>query len=745
MIIPVNCEVGLDPFRLLLIGLCVSSCAAAANAGDAPAIALLKDKCFGCHGAAKQEGGLRLDVRGHVLAGGDSGPAVVPGNADSSQLLRRVLSSDDDRMPPEGTRLTQAEVWLLRRWIDSGAGGLPEHDLNAKWRTHWSFQKISMPVPPVIEDSHRVRNSVDAFVIHELQKAGITPSPPADRATLIRRLSLDVTGLLPEPKRVQQFVSDKRPDAWEQLIDEYLASPHYGERWARHWMDVARYADSTGYEADQPRTIWAWRDWVINSFNQGMPFDQFVIEQIAGDLLPEASKEQIIATGFHCNSIFDGGVRWQAVVDRVNTTAAAFLGLTTECARCHTHKTDPVSHREFYELFAFFNDASATSFSLGETGYLDQVPKPDESGRMPPVTLAMKATPQPTHVFGRGDPAQPGIHVSPNVPGFLPQLRIAGDRRASRLDLARWLMKDDHPLTARVTVNRVWQRYFGAGLVETSDDFGMQTPRPKHAALLDWLAARFMQEGWDVKKLHKHILLSATYRQSSNDRRELASADPGNRLLARQVRIRLPAEIIRDVFLNAGGLLSRKIGGPGVYPWQPEGILVNRATPATWEKSEGEDAYRRGLYTWTWRLTPHPHMPLFDAPDGITACTKRSRSNVPVQALTLLNDPVFVEAAQGLGRRVLRGPTGLSAVGSSDPERLKRLFQITLARDPQPREEQLLLDFLERQRKSFHGQPAAAREVCGDAEADRGQLSQLAAWTVLARSVLNLDEFYTRE
>ncbi len=479
--------------------------------------------------------------------------------------------------------------------------------------------------------------------------------------------------------------------------------------------------------------IWAYRDWVINSLNDDKPFDRFVVEQIAGDLLPQASRDELIATGFHCNAIFDGGVRWQAVVDRVNTTGAVFLGLTTECARCHSHKTDPLTQREFYQLYAFFNEASATPFSIAGDNSKDETL----------TTLVMKATPQPTHVFRRGDPGQPGLKVTSNVPAFLVPLKAAPGRPSTRLDLARWLVSRDNPLTARVTVNRIWQRFFGRGLVETEDDFGLQTPKPGHAELLDWLASEFVDGGWSLKKLQRTILLSATYRQSSVLRSDLRKLDPENGLLARQRRLRLPAENIRDVMLDAAGLLSTKIGGPSVFPWQPEGILQNRATPATWKQSEGSDAYRRGLYTWVWRLTPHPHLPLFDAPDGIASCTKRSRSNVPVQALTLLNDPTFVEAAQGLARRVVLHRDDVAT--ENDSGRLTRLFEIALSRRPHSRESELMLPFIRNQRNSFRAKPDRVSLVAGAPDGEEGELIELATWTVVARSIMNIDEFYTRE
>jgi cytochrome c553 len=699
---------------------------------------ILQTRCWSCHGEKKQESGLRLDFRDRAIAGGDSGPAIVSGRAEQSALLHRVTSTDEAvQMPPDGKRLSAQEVGMLRRWIDSGASGLPETATEPAWRRHWAFQPIRRPVPPAIRDNDSVRNPIDAFVIHRLEREGLELSPCAQVETLVRRATLDMVGLLPAPDRVRAFIDSEQPDRWQRLIDELTASPHYGERWGRHWLDVARYADSAGYESDKPREIWAYRDWVIDAMNADKPFDRFVIEQIAGDLLPKATDEQRIATGFHCNAILDGGVRWQAVVDRVNTTSAAFLGLTTECARCHSHRTDPLTQREFYQLFAFFNDGSMRDFELKPAGV--------QTAGTPAKTLIMKHSPVPTHVLIRGDPRNPGPRVEPGVPAFLHSLNSTDPAGANRLDLARWLTDSGNPLTARVTVNRIWQRYFGRGLVPTESDFGMQTPRPEHAELLDWLASELVAGGWSLKRLHRLILNSATYRQSSHVRRELSGIDPENRLLARQVRLRLPAEVIRDVFLDAGGLLDRRIGGPSVFPWQPDGILNGRATPAEWKLSGGGDRYRRGLYTWNWRLTPHPHLPLFDAPDGIASCTRRSESNVPVQALTLLNDPAFVECASSFSQAVVNQAKA-DPGGRSDDNLIAIAFDKALSRTPTQPELLIIRQLLDEERRTLQTE-SATRSVARDPDGVQTDADavELASWTAVCRTILNLDEFYTRE
>ncbi|MDA1049671.1 MAG: PSD1 and planctomycete cytochrome C domain-containing protein [Planctomycetota bacterium] len=728
---------------------------------------ILATKCFRCHGSDKQESGLRLDLRRRALAEADGGIVIEPGKSGESDLIRRVVSTDeDDRMPPAGARLTTAQIELLRTWIDQGAKGMPDDaDPAAK---HWAFRPILRPVSPAVSNVVWPRNAIDRFVLSKLEDQGIAPSPEAPRQTLIRRLYLDLIGLPPSWERVAAFDDDQRPDAYERLVDELLASPHYGERWGRHWLDLARYADSSGYEADTPREIWAYRDWVINALNADLPFDQFVTEQLAGDLLPNATIDQRIATGFHCNAMLDPGVRHESIIDRVNTTGAVFLGLTTGCAQCHSHKTDPLTHREFYELYAFFNEATITQIELASGGH--QSPDgpsavagdgdaTDQGADVPrsPQTLVMQQTPQPTHIFLRGDRANPGDLVEAGLPAFLHvewtsspsadrdglQVHPTEESNLTRLDLARWLLAVDNPLTARVTANRIWQRFLGVGIVATEADFGIQTPAPLHGELLDYLASELRigeNSGWQgIKSFHRLIVTSATYRQSSNARHDLAEINPGNRLIAHQIRFRVEAEFIRDVSLAASGLLSNKLGGPSVFPYQADGILENRATPASWTTSAGEDRYRRGMYTWVWRLTPHPNLPLFDAPDGVTACTHRDKSNVPVQALTLLNDPTFVEAARSLAARIA------TSSPKSDAGRIGLLARTCLSRDPTAEELKLLQTLISNQRRAFASDQTKAAQIAGDTLPPECDPGEFATWVVVSRVVMNLDEFITRE
>jgi len=623
-----------------------------------------------------------------------------------------------------------------------GTGSIEAGDLEV----HWAFQPPRRHAVPGSAGS----TPIDRFVRARLASRHLAPSPAAPDAVQVRRVTLDLIGLLPDAARVEAYLGDSRPDRWERLVDELLASPHFGERWGRHWLDLARFADSSGYESDTPRQIWPYRDWVIEAFNSDMGFERFVTEQLAGDLLPAADVSQRIATGFQCNVIYDPGVRYEAIVDQVQTVGSVFLGLTLGCAQCHAHKTDPVSHEEFYRLYAFFNETSIERLPLPgfDTGYRDGLVIRDKQNKTDrprgPATLMLKSAPQATHVFENGDPAQPGQKVVTGFPEFLGMARGSDDGTSvpDRIDLARWILSDQNPLTDRVTVNRIWQRLFGAGLVVTENDFGVQTPPPSHPGLLDHLSLEFRHHGRRFKPLIRSIVLSATYRQSSDVRPELAAVDVRNRLVGRQRRLRLEAEVIRDISLQAGGVLSEKMLGPSVFPDQPPGVLDARATAAVWTPSEGQDRWRRGLYTWHWRLTPHPLKPLFDAPEGVTSCTRRDRSNVPVQALALLNDASFYTAARGLGRWSWQH-------GRESAVRVDNTVLRCLCRRPSPVERRVLLELLDSQRATLKSDPAACLAILGLDSGEAGEadddLLERATWVLVARVILNLDEFFTRE
>ena len=801
---------------------------------------ILAEHCYECHGPDAQKSGLRLDTVAAAREGGYNGAAVVAGNSGESLLIAAITGSGDvQKMPPERPPLSDAQIAVLKAWIDQWAAA-PADDAPAASKEgankHWSFQPLTAQAIPAVANAAWVRNPIDAFILARLEAEGLTPSPEADRVTLVRRLSFDLLGLPPSPAEVEQFLADQRTDAYEQLVDRLLISPHYGERWGRHWLDQARYADSNGYTIDGGRSIWKYRDWVINALNRDLPFDQFTVEQMAGDMLPGATVEQIVATGFHRNTLVneEGGTdpeqfRVESVVDRVSTTVAVFLGLTIGCARCHDHKFDPISQREFYQFFALLNNADEPAYPVpttqqakeepallaelaqvekrirdvdtsasarqaewekklaGAPGDLLALPEKvrqllavpaeartdqqkkdlaEEFKQLDPEriplnivhaglklrqnqlaasitsTLVMKERTEPRENFIhiRGDFLRKGAPVKPGVPRVLPSLAAAEGVEPTRLDLARWLVAANNPLTPRVTVNRLWQQYFGQGIVDTENDFGAQGSPPTHPELLDWLSGQLIARGWSWKSMHKLIVTSATYRQSSAYRRDLAERDPSNKLLARMPRLRLDAEVIRDAALTASGLLTREIGGPGVYPPQPQGIYRFTQQVKYWNESTGPDRYRRGMYTYFWRSSPYPFLMTFDTPDANTACTRRVRSNTPLQALTLANDRVFVEAAQALAARVLR-----EAPSAADAERVRYAFRLCFAREPSAKEAARLGQLLDLQRRQF---TAAGADAVTVAPADRpaeAAPSEAAAWTALARVLLNLDEFVTRE
>ncbi len=720
---------------------------------------ILRANCWGCHSEANTTSGLSLQTRESILRGGNRGPGI-------EIILNAARHVGDLKMPPN-KKLDPAQVAALEKWA---AAGLPVPENLARSKRpgarHWAFLPITRPTPPEVKSTAWVRNPIDRFILARIEANNLTPSPEADRITLLRRLSLDLTGLPPTPAELKSFLADKTPDAYEKQVDRLLASPHYGERWGRHWLDIARYADSDGYTIDAPRDIWMYRDWVIEATNKDMPFDRFVIEQMAGDLLPNATTAQLIATGFHRNtpSNYEGGIdfeqyRVEAVADRVATTGAAFLGLTLGCARCHDHKYDPISQREYYQLFAFFNNSDEVDkeadrkffnkpfLELGsdkekadfaewqqkiinaeermrkrlETFNGDQskdellvsIEKElrDLRANKPklPRTMIMRdlPAPRPAYIHLGGDFTRKGAPVTAGVPSVFPPL---GEGPRDRLALAKWLMREDHPLTSRVTVNRLWQKYFGRGIVDTQDDFGSVGDKPTHPELLDWLSSEFIARGWSQKSLHRLIVTSATYRQSSNS----SGIDPENKFFTRQNRIRLDAEIIRDASLVVSGLFAPIVGGPSVYPPQPAGVYQVTQVRREWKTSTGPDRYRRGMYTFFQRSAPHPSLVVFDAPDSSVACTRRNRSNTPLQALTQLNDEASSEFATALAKRMI-------AAGASDTARLAAGYEITLGRAIRPDEQQRLVRFIAVQRDS-----------------------QLDPWPAVARALINLDEFLTR-
>ncbi len=1003
---------------------------------------LLQKHCAACHGQEKQESGLRLDMRDAALLGGDSGKAILAGESANSRLIQYVSGVDPDHlMPPEGPTLTRDEIGVLRAWIDRGANWPVSNSETEVKNNHWAYQAIPVVTPPNVKHGESIRNPIDQFIVSKLESLGLAPSPEADRYTLIRRLYLDLLGLLPTIEEVDAFVADSRPTAYEELVDRLLDSPHFGERWGRHWLDMARYADSDGYEKDNPRPdAYRWRDWVIDAINEDLPFDQFTIEQLAGDLLPDATDMQRLATAFHRQTLTntEGGTdqeqfRVEACFDRTETTGAIWLGLTVGCARCHSHKYDAISQREYYQLFSFYNNGDeqthvvpkspseidayqlakaehdakvealreklravqsqlgtalaaweaetkaqlatwterplqrkqlkplsmssdaevsfkrqkdnsvlvsgnnpasvtysivaaanasfdtirldvladkslpakgpgrvahgnfvlseftvessetedfanpialqfaaaaadheqadkpwratnaidndpATGWAIGpeygknhwaefqltqplsdassrflrvrlsqqygkqhtigrfklsvQTGSEPSIKVPENIvtilaiaanertvrqqaellehySRLDPSTknlheqidalvkqepakpeltvrvLAQRtADPRVTYVLRRGEFLEPLTDAKVQASGIatLPPLQPRQQNSpADRLDLARWLVSTQNPLTPRVAVNHVWRILFGEGIVKTASDFGVRGDPPTHPELLDWLAAEFIglnkphaaapQVAWSRKSLIKLIVMSATYRQSSKQNTELLDVDPQNRWLARQNRLRVEGEVVRDISLDVAGLLSRKIGGPSVFPSLPAGVAeLSYAGNFKWTVSPGADQYRRGMYTFFKRTAPHPNLITFDCPDANLACIDRNTSNTPLQALVSLNNASFAEAARALARRMLT----MSPV-ADDATRLTTAFRLCMARPPSEFERGQLLDLLTSSRTWYGEHVDEAHKLIDQFSVTDVSPQENAAWIATARILINLDEFITRE
>jgi hypothetical protein len=746
---------------------------------------ILSDKCFACHGPdkGKRKADLRLDVEADAFADRGGYRALVAGKPDQSELYRRITEEDAGRrMPPakSGKHLTARQVELLRRWIEQGG----------RWQKHWSLIPPKRPPLPGSSKDGWSRNAIDRFVLARLRQEGLRPSPEADRRTLIRRLSFDLIGLPPTPAEVDAFLADQSAEAYEKVVDRLLASPHYGERMALYWLDVVRYADTGGYHSDNHRDVWPYRDYVIAAFNTNKPFDRLTVEQLAGDLLPNATTEQKIASGYNrlLQTTEEGGAqakeytaKYQA--DRVRNTATIWLGTTMGCTECHDHKFDPFKTKEFYQFAAFFADVKERAVGRQEqtklpapeqeallkkldaemanvkqalkapppgaaeglrAGLADLQRRRAEIDRTIPTTLiTISVPPRVVRVLRRGNwMDDSGEVVRPATPESLPPLRVAG-RRATRLDLARWMTAPEHPLTARVFVNRLWKLMFGKGIVSTLDDFGAQGAWPTHPELLDWLAVEFRDSGWDLKHVVKLMVMSATYRQSSHASEALAQRDPYNHLLARQARYRLDAEVVRDNALAVSGLLVRKVGGPSVKPYQPAGYWQYLNFPVrSYVADRGPDQYRRGLYTYWQRTFPHPSLLAFDAPSREECTVERPRSNTPLQALVLLNDPTYVEAARALAERVM------GEGGNAVESRLHFAFRRVLSRIARPEEAQLLTALHERHLKQYRADPKAAAELLrvGHRPVPAGvDAAELAAWTSVARVLLNLHETITRD
>jgi hypothetical protein len=798
---------------------------------------ILSNKCFRCHGPDEnaREADLRLDLED--WAKGDLGgySAIVPGDSEDSEMIYRITQEDPEEiMPPPKIHkpVTPEEVNKLRQWIDEGA----------PYDVHWSFKPVVKQIVPEVSNSDWCRNEIDFFILNRLEKEGIQPSAEADAHTLLRRTALDLIGLPP------QSANADFNDSYNEFVDRLLHSNHYGEHMAWRWLDAARYADSDGYESDPMRTMWPWRDWVVEAFNRHLPYDQFVVEQLAGDLLDQPDMRMKLATGFNRNHRLnnEGGIdpdEWliEYVCDRAETTATVFMGLTVQCARCHDHKFDPIKQKDYYQLFAYFNQmpelgsgrgasnappmihvpalprledfekllkkiepleealqaGSATeefektyalwleTLDINEDAYTDlpgvltkqprtkwdkelklkarnyflknyfepvaiirarmrlfekHVEKLKDTGAKVMVMGDMEE-PRKSYVLNRGAFDKPGEEVSASTPGFLPEMD--GSLPANRLGLAQWLVDPKHPLTARVAVNRLWEMFFGRGLVKTPEDFGSQGELPSHPGLLDFLAKRFIESGWDIQAMQKLIVSSATYRQSSVVTPEQLQRDPGNELLARGPRYRLPAAVIRDQALAVSGLLVNKMGGPPVKPYQPEGLWKEVIKgQEVYERDTGEKLYRRSLYSLWRRAVKPPLMMILDANGRDTCSVDFNQTNTPLQALLLLNDVTFVETARAFATRMI------SEGGDTDAECITYGMQLLLNRKPSDHETAILLKELRAQRDNFEADPEAAKAFLSIGEfqpRQRFKTTELAAYTSVARVLLNLDETITKE
>ncbi len=710
---------------------------------------ILADRCFPCHGpdAGRRKAGLRLDTDKGAKADLGGRSAVVPGKPDESELLDRITSADkSQRMPPikSGKEVSAKEIDLFRRWIAQGA----------EYQLHWSYLPPARPLLPDVKDRDWPRGKIDRFILARLEASGLKPSPEADKVTLIRRLHFDLIGLPPSPKEVETFLSDDQSDAYERLVDRLLASPHFGERMALYWLDLVRYADTVGYHGDQEHHISPYRDYVIKAFNDNLPFDRFTVEQLAGDLLPEATTNQKIASGYNrlLQTTHEGGAQDKEYLakyaaDRVRNVSQVWMGATMGCAECHNHKFDPYTQKDFYSLEAFFADVQEKgAFSGPDTSPTKrppeiEVPSPIDPSRKLLTMITVSIKPRTIRVLKRGDwMDDTGEVVEPAVPHFLkaPQLKD----RASRLDLARWLTSPNQPQTARVFVNRLWYLFFGAGLCRSLDDTGSQGEWPTHPELLDFLAVEFVDQGWDVKRLVTALVMSSAYRQSSVETAALRERDPENRLFARQGRFRLQAEMVRDNALSVSGLLVPRLGGPSVHPYQPADYYAPLNFPKRRYKEDTDDnQYRRSLYTHWQRQYLHPMLKAFDAPSREECTTQRPISNTPLAALVLLNDPTFGEAARVLAVRIVREG------GDTDAERIGWVWKTVLSRPPNEREIAALTRLYRQNLKQYEADPSSAKKLLRIGLAPQPKNiadAELAAWTAVARALLNLNETITR-
>lgn len=744
---------------------------------------ILSDRCFLCHGpdAGTRKANVRLDEEAFafmLLDTLEDNYVIKPGHLGKSEVFKRISSEDPElKMPPpeSNLRLSEYEIALIKKWIKQGA----------EWKSHWSYIKPEKSELPKVRQEDWPQNPIDNFVLKQLEVLKKSPSDRASKEKLLRKVSFDLTGLPPSPEDLDAFLADNSKNAYEKMVDQLLASESYGERLATEWMEVARYAETNGIHHDFERNAWPWRDWVINAFNNNMGYNEFVTWQLAGDLFSDPTYEQKLATAFNrnhkttqeCGSI-DEEFRVSYVIDRTNTFGKAFLGLTVECAQCHDHKYDVISQKNYFELFAFFNQVP----ERGVTKAFQGVPEPymemskeeinavqewiekqidleyvdgssqdkDEEYRnvwreemeamtKPIMIMQDMDTVRPTYILDRGLYDSPGMEVQPSTPERVFEFGAA--YASNRLGLSQWLFNVDNPLTARVAVNRYWQMIFGRGIVDTPDDFGAQGSLPTHPALLDWLAVEFMDSGWDVKNILKTMVMSATYQQASKTDSISLAFDPDNKWLSRGRQQRLTSEMLRDQALKISGLLNSKVGGPSVKPFQPKGLWTQVSSGGRYQRKymvgKGKDLYRRSLYTYWKRIAPPPAMLIFDAdPRGICN-VKRESTNTPLQALVLLNDPQFLTASRALAQRMIKKG------GTNELQRIEYAFRWATSRKPGAEEMEILQDLFLIEKKEFEEHPERAIAFIKDSEiknTDKFNIEELAAYTVTASAIINLSE-----
>ncbi|MCC6724871.1 MAG: PSD1 domain-containing protein [Saprospiraceae bacterium] len=701
---------------------------------------IISDRCFKCHGPdkAKQESELGLNDEAGLYKALKDDPTkhvIVPGKPAESEFYRRIMTTDTaDVMPPPESNLslTEYEKALIKKWIEQGA----------KYKQHWAFTPPVKPSLPKVDNEEWTKNEIDFFILQRLENEGLEPNEEAEKERLLRRASYDITGLPPSPALLDQFVADKSKDAFEKMVDSLLAQPSYGEHQAASWMDVARYADSHGYQDDSYRSQWPWRDWVIHAFNKNLSYDQFVTWQLAGDLLPEATKEQILATGFCRNHKItqEGGVieqeyRTEYIADKTNLFGTAFLGLTFECAKCHDHKYDPIGQAEYFGVYAFFNQNSERGF-YGDVSNVSVAEQPTisptkeelngilnfinatEADTVVSMVMQESDTLHKTFTLKRGQYDHPDKEVTFSTPKAV--LPFPETLPKNRLGLSKWLFDEKNPLTARVTVNRVWQQFFGTGIVKSVENFGSQGEMPSHPELLDWLAVDFREHSWDVKYLIKKIVTSAAYRQSVEASERKLEIDPENRLVSRGPRFRMTPEMLRDTWLATSGLLNPAIGGPPVKPYQPAGLWEEtnagegRGTLTKYVQDKEGKLYRRTMYTIFKRTLPHPFLTTFDASYRDVCAVKRQRTNTPLQALNLMNDPMMLEASRTIAQQLLKQSE------ASLSKRLQIAFRKVAARQPNKEELKVLEQYFAERKLQLKANPAAAEQLLkvGDSPVD---------------------------